>query len=255
MHEFPISDLLSAAEKMGRMSGFNPDQPLGESAAVAGHAIFLHVKEELARTGYTASAATAGRMAETFKNKRPVTYYDLAILSREFYGRLNDKMKATAFLSLSMRETEEYKNPLASWESVVGKYSSAILDIEEAGKCLALGRYTACVFHLMRLVECGLRSLGAALNDPRLDPKQNPSWETILRKCDKELQKPLKDRCIEWKTDEPFFSTATANLRAVKDAWRNPTMHVEKHYDGEEAREIYSATRAFMRHLASKLSE
>jgi hypothetical protein len=44
--------------------------------------------------------------------------------------------------------------------------------------------------------------------------------EAILRKCDQELQKPLKDRSAAWSSDEAFFSTATVNLRAIKEAWR-----------------------------------
>lgn len=134
-------------------------------------------------------------------------------------------------------------------------FPSANDDIEEAGKCLGMGRNTAAVFHLMRVMETGLRALGKSLNDPNLDPKKNPSWETILRKCDQELQKPHKDRASEWTADDAFFSTATANLRSVKDAWRNPTMHVERRYNDEEAQEVWNAARAFMRHLATKLSE
>jgi hypothetical protein len=134
-------------------------------------------------------------------------------------------------------------------------FPSANDDIEEAGKCLGMGRNTAAVFHLMRIMETGLRSLGASLKDSTLDPRTNPNWEKILGKCDKAMQQPLRDRSQEWQPDEPFFSTATANLRAVKDAWRNPTMHVERRYNDEEAREVCNASRAFMRHLATKLSE
>jgi hypothetical protein len=136
----------------------------------------------------------------------------------------------------------------------VGRNAPTLNDIEEAGKCLALNRNTACVFHLMRVMEVGLRALGASLHDPRIDPKRNPTWDAILKKGDEELLKPLAQRAAEWQTDEAFFSTAHASLRAVKDAWRNPTMHVERIYDDEAALEVWNAVRGFMRHLASKLS-
>jgi hypothetical protein len=67
------------------------------------------------------------------------------------------------------------------------------------------------------------------------------------------VAKGAEDRSLESAADEPFFSTATVNLRAVKDAWRNPTMHVERVYDEELATELWGAVRAFMRHLATKL--
>jgi len=148
-----------------------------------------------------------------------------------------------------------YLSPEPFGQEVHSRFHTANYDMNEAGKCLSFGRNTAAVFHLMRVLEVGLRALGKALNDPSLDSKRNPNWETILRKCDQELQKPHKDRSPEWAADEPFFSTATVNLRAVKDAWRNPTMHVEQVYDDEQAREVWSSARAFMRHLATKLQD
>lgn len=107
----------------------------------------------------------------------------------------------------------------------------------------------------MRTMEVGLRALASTLNDPRLDPKRNPSWDSILRKCRDEGSKHLADRSPEWTVDEPFFSGAAAALTAVKDAWRNPTMHVEIHYDDEKSLSIWYCVRTFMRHLATKLHE
>lgn len=107
----------------------------------------------------------------------------------------------------------------------------------------------------MRVVERGLRVLGAALNDPNLDPSRNPTWETILRKCDAELQKPYDKRSPEWQKEQQFFAEATANIRAVKDAWRKPSIHVEMDYDDEKAIAIFRAVRAFVRQLATKLHE
>jgi hypothetical protein len=173
----------------------------------------------------------------------------------QLHGRLVDETKERVFLALSPQETEDYRYPAKKWQAVIRCFPDAEFDIEEAGRCLALGRNTACVFHLMRTVEVGLRALGASLNDPNLDPKSNPSWEAILAKCDQELRKPRKDRSLEWQADELFFRTATVDLRAVKEAWRNPTMHVERRYYDEEAREVWNAVRAFMRHLATKLSQ
>jgi len=137
-------------------------------------------------------------------------------------------------------------------EDIIARFNAIGSDVEEAGRCYAAGRDTASVFHLMRIMEVGLRTLGKSLNDPRLEPKRNPSWDAILKKCDEELLKAAKDRSPEWRQDDVFFSTATANLRAVKDAWRNPTMHVEQDYNEQSASEIWFVVRTFMRHLATK---
>ena len=87
-----------------------------------------------------------------------------------------------------------------------------------------------------------------------LDPKRNPTWDAMFKKCDAELLKSLKDRVREWRQDDAFFSSAIASLHAVKNAWRNPTMHVERRYDMSEATDVLNAVGGFMRHLATKLT-
>lgn len=130
------------------------------------------------------------------------------------------------------------------------KFPSTILDIEEAGKCLAFGRSTACVFHLMRVVEVGLNRLAASLG---VDFERNPNWDSILKKVNRVIeQKVAADP--QWK-EHHFFSEASAYLFNVKNAWRNPTMHVAAVYDPERAQDIFNAVKSLMRHLATKLSE
>jgi hypothetical protein len=171
----------------------------------------------------------------------------------ELQVRVRDELSHIELWLITKEESRFLKiNPFG--EDIPNKFDPARHDIEEAGKCLAYGRGTACVFHLMRVMEVGLRALAASLNDPRLDPRRNPSWDTILKKCDEELLKPMRDRAEEWREDDAFYSTASAQLHAVKDAWRNPTMHVERKYTTEEAEEVWNAVRAFMRHLSKKLS-
>lgn len=174
-------------------------------------------------------------------------------LVTELQGRIRDELSHIELWLVTKEESRFLKiNPFG--EDISNKFGPARDDIEEAGKCLAYGRGTACVFHLMRVMEVGLRALGDSLNDPRLDPKRNPSWDSILKKCDEELLIPLHSRCDEWREDDGFHSTASAQLHAVKDAWRNPTMHVERKYTPEEAEEVWNVVRAFMRHLSKRLS-
>lgn len=180
---------------------------------------------------------------------------ELSKMFEELQNRSEDELNRQACFVLRPDKARLYDEVKPFGEDVSVRFSNAILHIEEAVKCYATGRNTACVFHLMRVMEVGLRGLGKSLNNPNLDPKRNPTWEAILKPCDDELKKPLKDRTDEWRSDELFFSNATANLRAVKDAWRNPTLHVEINYDEERALEIFNAVKAFMRHLATKVTE
>jgi hypothetical protein len=52
---------------------------------------------------------------------------------------------------------------------------------------------------------------------------------------------------------EKFFRDASGDLISVKQAWRNPSMHIDRRYTPEEAQEVFKAVRTFMRKLAQDL--
>src|SRR5439155_10158389 len=105
------------------------------------------------------------------------------------------EMEDRLFMFVPSDKAEFYKRPEQLFgEEVISSFPSTTTDIEESGKCYATGRNIACVFHLMRVIEVGLRSFAKTLHEPRLDPTTNPSWEKILKRGDEELAKHPKDR-------------------------------------------------------------
>jgi hypothetical protein len=220
-----------------------------EDACAAFARGLVKYREHLVNAGLRQSLKSFDRLTKMLEHP-PVSMSDLADQVLDVDTRIHDELEDVELWQVA---SEHMKYLAADPLKLAGKFGPTYRDAEEAGKCLAYDRGTACVFHLMRIMECGLRALGLSLNDPALDPKTNPTWEKILGRCDKELQKPLNERADEWKLDEAFYSSATANLRAVKDAWRNPTLHVERDYAPEDAQDVWNAVGAFMRHLAKKL--
>lgn len=119
-------------------------------------------------------------------------------------------------------------------------------DIEEAAKCLALDRGTATVFHLMRVMEEGLKYVGSLLGIPYA-----PSWESYITQIGIEIGKKHKHKTVKWKRDEPFFKEILGNLEAIKIAWRNPTMHIVRTYSPSEAEDVFKAVNTLMMRLAA----
>lgn len=142
-----------------------------------------------------------------------------------------------------------FENPRLFGDAVFAAFPSAIEDITEAGTCLALERPTACVMHLMRVAEAGLKILAGKLGVTR----QN-DWGAYIREIDKELVSRMK-AAGKHTPDEAFYAEACALFGHVKTAWRNPTMHIEKTYTPQRAEEILLAVKSFMAHLATKISE
>jgi len=248
----------------GIRSGSRTLIALGDQLGHKGHDVFPEgardsIQKEIPKYRQILEEADLQLSLDSFERfvdhlaKPGVTTGQLGESAEELQNRIGDELSHMLLWQVT-REDARFLDVDPFGADVSGKFPSARDDIEEAGKCLAFGRATACVFHLMRVMEVGLRALSASLNDPTLDPKTNPTWENILGRCDRELAKPLAQRSAEWRKDEPFFSTASANLRSVKDAWRNPTLHVERKYTEEEARDVWYAVRGSIRHLAIKLS-
>jgi hypothetical protein len=178
------------------------------------------------------------------------TMADVAAALAELQNVLFDELELSTFLQVPRERVPYYRDPRQGWDDVCEKFPDAVRDVEEAARCLALARHTAAVFHLMRVMELGLTAIASGMG-----VAYAPSWDSYLRQIDSLMRLDWKDKSPEWKTEEPFYRDVAANLHAVRRAWRNPTMHIVNHYDGDEAEEIFLAVRAFMRHIASKLAQ
>jgi hypothetical protein len=145
------------------------------------------------------------------------------------YSRLDDFLTGQTFYVISPDKSQHYESPFEQWGKVPEAFPSAMDAIEEAEKCFALGRNTACVFHCMAVMDKGLTALGRYLRtgiNPDLD-----TWETIIGNIQGAItRKRTSMNKAAWKGVEAFYDEAVSDLRAVKNAWRNPTMHFRRTY-------------------------
>jgi hypothetical protein len=168
----------------------------------------------------------------------------------ELAERIADEMSLHLLLFVPPERAGYYENKCHFGMDVADKFPSAISDVEEAGKCLALGRGTACVFHLMRVMEIGLKALAKGLDIPYA-----PSWESYLKQIEIKITGKHGNKSKRWKTEEPFYRDSSGDLQMVKIAWRNPTMHIVRSYTPEEAEDVFRAVRTFMQRVASRFTE
>jgi hypothetical protein len=137
--------------------------------------------------------------------------------------------------------------------SVADAFPSASFDIAESGKCFALNRNTACVFHLMRVLEIGLSILAAKFGVP----SGHTNWHNIIEGIEKAVRNMGADpnRPTDWKDQQEFFAQAASGFMFIKDAWRNYTAHARGKYTEDEAETMLINVRAFMQKLATRLHE
>jgi hypothetical protein len=139
---------------------------------------------------------------------------------------------------------------------IVERFGDCIDDLIEASKCYVAAVYTASIFHLMRVVEHGLKEVAkiAGITDPK------PSWGSVLSKVDL--------YCFRTKYEElppavqphqALLRDLSAEMHSIQYAWRNRVSHVEdkliptKPIDHDIATEIMTTVQAFMRSLADRL--
>ena len=212
-------------------------------------------KDSLRETGLTISLISLDRLSEAIAIGEPSRVRDCA---HELNGRVRDELLSLHLWQVPSEKAELYGNPKLFGDDVALLFPQISFDVEEAGSCLALDRPTASVFHLMRIMEEGLRffaqrSKAFGISIP--DPNSNRSWHSWLDPIEKELRKERKTKSPGWNEVEPIYAQVAGHLRTVSTAWRNPTMHVETKYTSEEASDILSATRAFMRNLARNFQD
>jgi hypothetical protein len=158
-------------------------------------------------------------------------------------------------------------------DEVAKRFPNAVDDIRAAGNCLAVGCDTAAVFHLMRVVEHGLRafakhlgvrrmihqkrsSLGIVIGK-RYTPVAYETWDKILNSLPKRVEKRL-NRLRPGPTKQQwqgFYSTVLIDINAIREAWRNHVMHTRQDVTPLEAEGIKVRVEGIMHTLAKRLRE
>jgi hypothetical protein len=218
---------------------------------------------EIQKIGSRSALASAGRLRSRIADPNDsITYSDiyggLLDIESRFADHLNDIklfvlnegeaslfQPADALLSVPDRPVEGFSMA----------YPNAAFEIEEASKCIALGRHTASAFHSMRALECGIRAVCALLEIPDATKPSEKNWGVILKAVKSAIDE-------KWPKDTRLPGTAGSSLEslyatldAVKNPWRNATMHVETIYAPHEATHILRCVAVFMLSLAAICDE
>jgi hypothetical protein len=145
-------------------------------------------------------------------------------------------------------EKAEYCDP--NWltdTQIFSAFPEAFAEFQRAGYCYAFDECTASVFHLMRVIDSGLRLVCKSLGQTY----DNRNWDGIGKKIEAEMSKKYQDRTEDWRKSEPFYSEVLTDIRAISRAHRNPALHdIDRKYSDADAKYLIEFTKAFMVHLA-----
>lgn len=257
MNEFPAESFLSIGTTLELLFTVTTkeDDERGWSTFAMGtpKASLEKIREPLANVGANLSIMSVDRIL-----------LDLAKMPKDIFGaridelsrRIHDELSIMKFLHIPihMQKYFEPKAPLFG-ANVDIKFVSASFELDESAKCLALGRPTASVFHLMRIMEIGIRATARCLQTPDPTKPAERNWGYILGEIRRGIEAKWPGTADRMSGDGALFEELQASLSAVRNPWRNATMHIEKTYTDDEAEHIFVAVRGFMMKLASRCDE
>ena len=170
--------------------------------------------------------------------------------------RFEDEFHQHLFLHLTLKEGDAFNNPDKHWKEVVTRFPKVRYNIEESTKCFALNRYGAAVFHILQVAEYGVIQVGdvfGVLGD-------KPGW-SCLKRLQGLIAVPYPQRTPLAQQHTKLLENVVPLALVVKDSWRHKLDHVDNQirwvdtdFSPQVAEEIISATRGFMRKLASDLT-
>ena len=210
--------------------------------------------EELARFLDMASvSAQAGTLRALLTDSYYLTpQQTFAYETQQLLRRLREVLEARWFYYVPFSAVGFYQNPRIFGDDFAEAFPSAVFDSVEAARCLALGRSTACVLHLMRVLDgCFQKGL-----NPWLGIKPSPSWGGYIQAIKAVLSaKPMPKR-VRSKRDRAFATKTVEHIHSIKEAWRNPSTHeADQHYSDEDAAAILIVVKRFVQHLATRVRE
>jgi hypothetical protein len=170
-------------------------------------------------------------------------------------------LQTAMFVQVAPLDAKYFEVEKLFGDDVFSVFEDARGDVKDAGNCLALGLYTASVFHLMRVSEFGLRRLAAKLR-VKLSDKGKPqqveyaTWDRVIDGVHIKIKAARQLSAGQKKQAQlTRFAEAGDHCTFMKDIWRNSVSHTRKPYIRDEALAAFSRVSDFMKFLAHELKE
>ena len=216
---------------------------------------FQELHDAVSSVGAEVAAMAAQRMIDRLadQEEKPKVS-DISNCIADVQSRFRDECQLVSFLILNRQQKNFFApaNKLVDDWDIQRIFPDAAREIEEACKCLALRRPTAAVFHAMRMLEIAIRKLSELLEIPEPTKPVERNWGVILGKIKErmDVKYPAASR-VDPQSAGAGFERIYASLDAVKNPWRNGTMHVESFYTESEAIHIVRCVAVLFQNLAA----
>ena len=139
-------------------------------------------------------------------------------------------------------------------DHVKAAFPASQADVAEGGMCFGFGRYTACVFHMLRAAEPGMRALARAAGITKTVARDQ-DWGPLLSEIETSVRK-----INSWPSGasksaaQDFFDGAIADAKALVEAARKLAGGVRA-FDEPAALNVCDRTTDFLGRLSERTTE
>jgi hypothetical protein len=235
-HERLISEFMQHFDKLGRL--FAPIEKRGP--------VF----------GLITAAKKAKELRDDIKKKR-LLWPDVARGMRELNWIIKAELDSQHFLHVKDEGVVYLHEKFHVWHRIIDRPGMEIIEDEAhaAAWAMAFEDHTGSVFHLMRVMESGLRLIEKNFNRKA----GSREWGRILNVIEGHFTHKYKVSNNSWEQREPEWAAILNSLRLMKDVWRNKFIHigemdVDTFYQPEKAKLIYDHVIDFMDRLSLHLN-
>jgi hypothetical protein len=265
-------EIASALERLRILTGFTVETPATFTAKELGKGMpvvetLVSLNGPCRELGLVQSVKKIDRLLKQYvaiaeAHQGPTSGPESAEITKEIHRdlkdlseRVQDDLDTRYFLHILPPYIHLYEKNQFD-EKTTARFTKSVFDMEEAGKCLALERYSACVFHLMRILDAGLKQLGGHYNIQ----VKNPNWGEYVQQMKLRVKAVRDSNPDEAHAIEGIIEKYTA-LAGI----RNPLAHsdellpidsihrIEKKYTPDEAVRQFENVRLFMSSLVDFL--
>jgi hypothetical protein len=245
---FTIVEYLVELETRCKVAGSNADEVTSEQECKDDAETIEFIGNICESIGLLLSYDYAQRLVEKRKANAPLTNGARAMECHVLMERIEDESNRLVLMRIPAERASRYDQPELFGKAVADAFPSVEFDVWEAGNCFATARFTASVFHLMRVLEIGLTAFAGIFKVPAA----HTNWQNIIEQIEKHIRGMPSDpsKAPDWKAKQEFYSQVAHGFMFLKDAWRNYTAHARGKYVEEQADTILINVRAFMQRLA-----
>ena len=234
------------------------DEPLTSGIADLVCTNLILFRDEAAKVNATLTVRLADRISNRLKESpQSFTIKSIGNVLSEIESRFADQLSDMQMFCLSENESIylQRADELIERPGFATLFPQASFEVEESAKCYLYGRYTASVFHAMRVLEYGIRALSMRLNVEDVLKPSDRKWGSILKTIASRIDELWPRNKAEGSEEAVKFRALHATLDAVKHPWRNSTMHVDTIYTPDDAIHILRCTAYFMKGLSQLVDE